>query len=230
MLMRISHYRLATGYLEIEISMKCLNCGCENDITDTRCRFCGYELNCEQIMKTEEIINKANEFVSKVNDVSDSSSVGKIRKFIQYIPLCIISVVAIIFLLIGIGCTISEKYKAKGYSETEGVLVNFKMEESYRDGKRDVYYTGVYEYVVNGQKYMGSPNKLSDADNFKEKVKVKYNPDNPSEYVISSDWYELYIPAIIALGVVIIYLVVLKINSNIRKSKESQVNNKLLSK
>ena len=114
--------------------MKCLNCGYENDITDTRCRFCGYELNREQIMKTEEIINKANEFASKVNDVSDSSSVGKIRKFIQYIPLCIISVVAIIF------------------------------------------------------------------------------------------------PAIIALGVVIIYLVVLKINSNIRKSKESQVNNKLLSK
>lgn len=59
LLIRISHYRLATGYSEMEISMKCLNCGCENDITDTRCRFCGYELNREQIMKTEEIINKA---------------------------------------------------------------------------------------------------------------------------------------------------------------------------
>ena len=210
--------------------MKCLNCGCENNITDTRCRFCGYELNREKIMKTEEIINKANEFANKVNDVSDSSSVGIIRKIIQHIPLCIISVVAIIFLLIGVGCTISEKHKAKGYSETEGVLVDYKMEESYRDGKRDVYYTAVYQYVVNGHKYTGSPNKLSDADNFKEKVKVKYNPDNPSECVISSDWYELYIPAIIALGVVIIYLVVLKINSNIRKSKESQVNYKLLSK
>ena len=81
----------------MEISMKCLNCGYENDITDTRCRFCGYELNREQIMKTEEIINKANELASKVNDVSDSSSVGKIRKFIQYIPLCIISVVAFIY-------------------------------------------------------------------------------------------------------------------------------------
>ena len=162
--------------------------------------------------------------------MSDSSSVGKIGKIIQHIPLCIISVVAIIFLLIGVGCTISEKHKAKGYLETEGVIVDYKMEESYRDGKRDVYYTAVYQYVVNGHKYTGSPNKLSDADNFKEKVKVKYNPDNPAECVISSDWYELYIPAIIALGVVIIYLVVLKINSNIRKSKESQVNYKLLSK
>lgn len=109
-LMRISHHRLATGYLEMEISMRCLKCGCENDIADTRCRL--YHI-----------------------------------------------------------------WKAYG-----------------------------------------------------KKVKVKYNPDNPSEYVITSEWYEPYIPAIIALGVVIIYLIVLKINSNIRKSKESQVNNKLLSK
>lgn len=213
--------------------MKCLNCGCENDITDTRCRFCGYELNREKIMKTEDIINKANEFAGKVNDVSDSSSVGKIRKIIQLVPACIISVFAIIFLLVGVGCTIAEKHKAKGYSETEGVLVNFKREESYSDDKSDVYYTGVYEYVVNGQKYEGSPKKLSDKDSFKKKVKVKYNPDNPSEYVISADWNVMYIWAIIVLAAVIIYLVVLKISPNIRKSKgsqESQVNYKLLSK
>ena len=212
--MQISHRYIATSHLEMEISMKCLNCGCENNITDTRCRLCGYELNHKQIMKTEESINDEKEYVGKADYVTKSSEVKKNTKIIAFLPWCIGVVVALIFLIVGLGNTIAETYKAKGYLETEGTLAYVKYEKdklkvTYKSISKGGY-TGVYQYVVDGQTYMGSPNKVGNSGDIKDKVKVKYNPNNPSEYVISGDWAQMNIMGIIILGVIIVAFVQLK--------------------
>ena len=137
--------------------MKCLNCGCENDITDTTCKFCGYKLNHEQIMRTEAIIDKVKDVSDKANNESDLSSI-KVIRLIKMVPFFIASMLALVCLVIGIAGTIYEKRKSKGYSETEGVLVDFEKEVSY-DKDDEPEYNGIYEYVVDGQKYKGTPKK-----------------------------------------------------------------------
>lgn len=76
----------------------------------------------------------------------------------------------------------------------------------------------------------GHQKKLGGMNDFKKKVKVKYNPDNPSKYVISAGWNDMCISAIVILIAAIIYVAALKVVPKVRTNKKGQINFKLLSK
>ena len=66
---------------------------------------------------------------------------------------------------------------------------------------------GLYEYTVDDVTYNGSPNSLSNRSGFKNITTVKYNPNNPNEYVMDSGWNTLLIVGIIIIAVALIIFI-----------------------
>ncbi len=190
-------------------NVKCPNCGNENKNTNIRCEFCGTELN--QSVKEDNFLNRdySQENVKVIN--------LETKKAKHIISIILIFILAPWFLLgfafIGVS-TYSKIYdnnKSKNYLETEGKLVSY-------DYQYDELYNGVYEYCVNDIIYRGSPNLLSNPSGFKQTITVKYNPNNPSEYVMDSGWNKSMfcgiIMVIVTLGIFILIKILLKKISN----------------
>lgn len=111
--------------------------------------------------------------------------------------------------------------KSKNYLETKGYLKSF--EDCSYDKDHEELCHAIYEYKVNDVTYNGSPNLLSSRSGFKQTITVKYNPDNPNEYVMDSGWSGLYIFGIIAfIGALVVFIVIKTI---IRKAINSKKDN-----
>lgn len=70
--------------------------------------------------------------------------------------------------------------------KTEGKIVStyVKTECTGRGGAYVKYYYPVYEYEVNGRKYIGKPNQYSKYENWYklgDVAQISYNPGNPEE-------------------------------------------------
>lgn len=187
---------------------KCPSCGGENKNTNIRCEFCETELN-----HTEQ------------NDNFFNIDLGS--KKIKHIPNIILIVIIAPWFLIGLAfigisaySTISDNNKTKNYLETEGKLISYDNCEYDEDG--DELCNAIYEYTINGITYKGSPNLLSNRSEFKQVATVKYNPDNPSEYVMNAGWNNLLIFGIIMIIVVLIIFISVK---NSLKKLSNQVTN-----
>lgn len=128
--------------------------------------------------------------------------------------------------LIGVSVysVISDNIKTKDYSETVGTLVGYEQyeerfdeEDDERDDEedadsRELLCKGVYKYTVNGTIYQGSPNRMGNESDFEETILVKYNPDNPSEFVMDSRQKTTLIYGIIIILVVSVIFIVIKIS------------------
>ena len=79
----------------------------------------------------------------------------------------------------------SDANKTKNYLKTEGKLIDYK--NCYYD-KGSELCTAEYEYTVNGITYLGTSNSENSRSLFKKTATVKYNPNDPSKYVIDSEW------------------------------------------
>ena len=104
---------------------------------------------------------------------------------------------------------INDNKKAQNYLETEGKLVSYELRDSRID---EEYYEGVYEYKVNGVTYKGSPSSVkNNPEEFKQTLIVKYDPNNPEDYVMESGWNKLLIVGIIMIIVVVAIFVSVKV-------------------
>ena len=97
-------------------------------------------------------------------------------------------VFGLIFLGVGLYSTINEHNKIEGFEKTIGYFVDFDYEDCNLDEERNLC-RGIYSYEVDGKIYEVSPQELS--DDFDQQRDVYYNPDNPEEAVICSNWFGL---------------------------------------
>lgn len=189
-------------------TIKCPNCGHENKNTNIRCESCSTELNH---------IEQSNIFLN--NDYSQTNvkpiDLGS-RKAKHITSAILIFILAPWFLIgltfIGVSSysNITDNSKSKNYLETEGKLVSYENCQYDDDG--DELCDGIYEYTVNGVTYKGSPNLLSNRSGFKQTATVKYNPNNPNEYVMNSGWNSILIIGIITVTIVTIIFISIKLS------------------
>ncbi len=146
--------------------MKCANCGKENPDTNIRCEFCGQKL---QQMDNKKNINN--------NVIVDEKTMNKAVKKLKMVITTIILIVLMPFFVIEFFTIInyskelkSEDIQSKNYIKTVGIQISEDK----------------YEYTVDGVTYTGSPNLLGRKN--EKTTTVKYNPDNPEEYVMSDFW------------------------------------------
>ena len=108
---------------------------------------------------------------------------------------------------------ISNSNKTKGYLKTNAVLVD---QRNCQDGVCEA----IYEYSVNGKTYQAIPDELS--NNFEKERSLKYNPDNPEQYVIDSNWGTFLIIGSLCLVVPIVeFIIMKKVTKNIFNKLEN---------
>lgn len=194
-------------------TIKCPNCGYENKNTNIRCESCGKELN--HIEQSDNFLN--NDYQKNVKTIDlGSKKVKCITSVILIFVLASWFLIGLFFIGVSSYSSITDNNKSKNYLETEGKLVSYENCQ-YDDG--DELCSGVYEYTVSGVTYKGSPNLLSNRSGFKQTIIVKYNPNNPNEYVIDSGWNWLLIVGIIIVSVVVVIFISVK-NSIKKLSKK----------
>lgn len=209
-------------------TIKCPNCDHENKNTNIRCESCGMELN--HIKQSTNFLNK-DYSQENVKTIDLKSKKGKY--IISAILIYMIApwfLCGLAFIGISLYSNITDYSKSKNYLETEGKLVSYENCQ-YDDGNE--LCSGVYEYTISGVTYKGSPNLLSNRSGFKQTIIVKYNPNNPNEYVIDSGWNWLLIVGIIIVSVVVVIFISVKLP--IKKSskkvknieKDNQVSNRV---
>lgn len=70
----------------------------------------------------------------------------------------------------------------------------------------------MYEYKVNGVTYKGSLSLVkSNPEEFKQTLIVKYDSNNPEEYVMEAGWYKLLIVGTIMIIVVVAIFISVKV-------------------
>ena len=188
-------------------NIKCPNCGQENQNTNIRCVHCGTELN-----HIESNSNFLNVDYSQENEKNINSNIKKFSHIATAILVIVLIpwfIIGTAFIVISSCAIISDNSKAKGYLQTEGKLVDYVDCQYDEDGNE--LCNGLYEYIVDGTTYKGSPNLSSNRSGFKKSITVRYNTDNPSEYVMDSGFNTLLIVGIIILGVILIIFVAAKI-------------------
>ena len=188
-------------------TIKCSICGHENKNTNIRCESCGTELNH---------IEQSNNFLNNDYSHANVKTIDLGSKKAQHITSAILIFIlapwflgGLTFIGASLSSSINDNNKSKNYLETKGKLVSYKNCQYDDDGVE--LCNGVYEYTVNGITYKGSPNLLSNRSRFKRTAIVKYDPNNPNEYVMNPGWYKFLIIGIIMTTIVVIIFVSVKI-------------------
>lgn len=123
-------------------------------------------------------------------------------------------IVPVIFIIIGAGLIIGNSDEKKLCTETTtGYCID--MDTHWHDG--EMTYQGIYEYKVDGSTYtMKSIHSYESRYGVREEIRVKYNPDNPSQTYQSSVTYSGWI--FVIFGFTFIGLVIKSVHGN-RKNR-----------
>lgn len=184
-------------------TVKCPNCGYENKNTNIRCESCKMELNS---------IEQNNKKCSKERVIYVDLGKNGIKHLASVLLIIILTpwlITGLAFFGVSTYSIITDNNKSKGYVETEGKLVDYEIQDSKVE--EDGYFVGVYEYKVNGVTYKGSPSSVSTQKVMKETITVKYNPDNPEEYVMEAGWNKLQRVGFTIVIIVVVIFVSVKI-------------------
>ena len=175
--------------------VNCPNCERENKNTNIKCEFCSTQLiDKNKYNQHSNFLVNANDAETKEINVS-SKTVGCLGKILSLMFIGPWMLFGIVFLGVGLFSSISEHNQTKGYEKTTGILTNCIVDKA------------IYEYQVNGDTYIASPNMSSNCDGFKERDIVYYNPNNPSESIMYANWSILIIIGLILVIVPIIILI-----------------------
>lgn len=108
--------------------------------------------------------------------------------------------ISLFLLVIGIGCLFLYNHQnnlQKNYITTTGVV--YEIEERY-DSDDGYMYSSTIEYVVGGEKYYIDSNSWSSVpDRLGKSVKVKYNPDKPSQAIIAGVKGSSWVPLVVGI-------------------------------
>ena len=186
-------------------TVKCPSCGHENKNTNIRCELCKTELN---------YIDSNNNFLNRDYSQQEYETSKSKKAIIIIVVNAILLLMFAPFLVVGIFFTVKsfdfssvDGKNIENYLETEGRLVDYDMSGKTDDGR--TLYKGIYEYKVNGITYKGSPNYSSTIrSDIEENVKVKYNDNNPNEYVIDLGFnIVIFLCGIIAVSIALMIII-----------------------
>lgn len=185
---------------------KCPNCKKENKNTNIRCEFCNTKLDH----------NKQKDSLIKKKKQKNTTNIILIIIFAPWFIL------GLIFTGTGIFSNTLIDNQSKNYLETEGFLEEYNNCQENDKGRE--LCNAIYKYIVNDNAYKGSPNTKKNRTDFERIIKIKYNPDNPNEYIISANKNGATIAGIIILIVTSILLIsvkqVIKLVSRMSQIKE----------
>lgn len=173
-------------------TIRCSNCGQENKNTNIRCEFCGTEL-----VHTESNDNFLNENyyqrdVKNIDEETVKKAKGIIGTIILIMWLSPFFLLGLVFICVSLYSIITDNNKSKNYLETKAILIDYDNVENEENS-----YEAIYQYTVNNVSYEASPNKISSRSGFEHIVTIKYNPNNPEEYVVKNTWNSLLIGGIL---------------------------------
>ena len=171
--------------------MKCPNCGSYNKNTNIRCDFCGNELNS---VNYDNFLN--SDYLNIPTFKISGKKVGCFGNAILIFVLVPWFLVGLVFVLMSGSSIMSNNTKSKGMQETQGTLVDYS--DCQYEGNV-LMCNGVYEYVVDGVSYKGSPSIRGSKSALKETIIVKYNSNNPSEYVMDFGWGIFFVVGVIMM-------------------------------
>lgn len=182
--------------------VRCAECGAKNKNSNIRCEVCGAELHTEN----NEIIDKDQINLEVMQHRFDISWLDKnLFKIVNivFLPFVVAAVWLLVVLLLELSSysTFSDNIKALGYPGTTGDLITSECNDANEQGAC----RAVYKYTVGNDVYKASSKKVGRKSEFKDVVTVKYNPDNPKEYVVCP-WLWILIVVVmffvaIALGI-----------------------------
>lgn len=119
--------------------------------------------------------------------------------------------IGLLFLIVMSGSLYVKEYMtAKDYVKTVGTFEDYT-------GCHDGVCGNKYSYVVDGETYYVSSNLNSDS--FPEKDAVYYNPENPSEAMMFSNWHITFIVSVVMF--VVVELFKRKIKSYLNKQDKN---------
>lgn len=197
--------------------MICKNCFKENENTNIRCEFCDTDLN--NINDDSNFLNK--DYTRQIN--IDSKHSGCFSYAIIIFILAPWFFVGLAFTVISGLSIISDYNNSKNYIKIQGNLVEFNSCR-YDENQQELC-NAIYEYNVDRITYKASPNRLSTKSEFSSTIIMKYNPNNPSEYIINpidSGWLSIFIIGIITIIFVVIIFIAIKVKF---KSLSSSIKN-----
>lgn len=143
--------------------MKCPNCNNVILSDETICKFCGYHINDSYV--------RFNKFGQTINNG---------HKLMRIISGVIILLIGLFGLFVSIGGIVYNNTVARNYIETNGRYVRFDEDNDF--------YTGVYEYEVDGKKYEKRCGKAySDIKEIPQECMIKYDKNNPDKATDSID-------------------------------------------
>ena len=165
----------------------CPHCGeRKKTIYDERCNYCGYQF---------------------IDTLTKKKNLEKMRKIISIVILILGGpwfMVGLLFFVIGTFSTINEHKKIEGFTKTDAYYVG--TYDCYTDSDSGTFCEGIYVYKVDGIEYYASP--AEESNSFPEKRDVYYNPNNPSESVILTNWLTLVIiGGILTFGFITVFLI-----------------------
>lgn len=199
-------------------NIKCPQCGCDNKSTNLRCESCGNELN-----KIEE-----DELPVGININLQPTTKGGViglKILVNVILLFFIGpafLIGAIFTGISVHSMTKDNIKASGYEETVARFVDY--DDCHSSDGTEVC-KGIYEWKVDGETYKGSPDFTSNYGGFKESMKVRYDPKDPSKYVMESSWKVFLIVGICMISFCIVVFIIVnvilyKMSKNSKKDEQ----------
>lgn len=171
--------------------MICNNCGKENKNTNIRCYYCGEQLINPETFQKEQFNNQV------ILDEEQTKTFSWTIRIVLIIVLGPIFLFGLVLFSISLFSGISEELKIIRYDKMSAKLKDVNCEYTVDTE----WCEAVYEYEVDGKTYTVSPNTLKDAEGFKKKEFVYYNPNEPQESIIRDDWMPIMI-----IGAIIIYI------------------------
>ncbi len=183
--------------------MQCPHCKKENKHMTLTCIYCGRGL---QVLQAEQkAINQERlEEVKERRRAHDNAA--KIGCGFASILLILILIpvfyMGYSFLTIGLGESSIDRKDISNYVETSGNVI--KYQNCTLTAQKKEKCKAVYEFEVDGQKYTSITSVSNEKEKFEKTEKVKYDPEKPTENVVS-----IKMPSYIIIGSIILVAVVL---------------------
>lgn len=197
--------------------MFCPNCGRKNIDTNTECEYCYTRLRNTTSFSEEE---KTNINILNSGEIKVSKNAGGcITNVLMFFMVGPWLLVGLVFLVVGIFCSLSEHNETKDYEKTVATLNGYT--NCTYDEAGDELCNAIYEYRVNGIKYTVSPSLLS--NRFKQTDTVYYNPNNPSVSVMYAGWNNLIITgSIFIIVIVVIFILKTIVMKKIKRKNDNK--------
>lgn len=179
--------------------MKCKYCLKEMSNNDI-CPYCGISNNKSNNIKTDNNLSEEEKEI-KTFLKANKKPIHFFKNVLFFSKYGLVTIVFGLFIIVGVIGLISNLFEMIGKEKTIGTLSGY-----YDCGQFDDLDScnALYEFEVNGKTYTASPDLVSGKGDFPSSDTVYYNPKDPSDNTMDSNW-GLFLAISILLMALVVY-------------------------